>query len=92
LPVLIKSREKNINFKQKLSAMKKIIFHSLFYIACFVSITSCSKSVKAPAKKSSATANTTTTNTTTQTQNQNQQGHTCGGGGSSTSTYTGGSH
>ena len=73
--------------------MKKIILHSLFYIACFASITSCSKSVKAPAKKSAATANTTTTttNTTTQTQNQNQQGHTCGGG-SSTSAYTGGSH
>jgi hypothetical protein len=90
LLVLIKSRGKNINFNKKLSAMKKIILHSLFYIACFASITSCSKSVKAPAKKSAATTNTTTTNTTTQT--QNQQGHTCGGGGSSTSTYAGGSH
>jgi hypothetical protein len=74
--------------------MKKRILHSLICIACFVSITSCSKNVKAPVNKSAATANTTTTTTTTtQTQNQNQQGqgHTCGGG-SSTSPYTGGSH
>jgi hypothetical protein len=71
--------------------MKKIILHSLFYIACLAFITSCSKNVKAPAKKSAATANTTNTTSTT-TQTQNQQGHTCGGGGNSTIPYTGGGH
>jgi hypothetical protein len=71
--------------------MKKIILHSLICIACFASITSCSKNVKAPANKSAATTNTTTT-TTTQTQNQQGQGgHTCGGGGS-TASHTGGNY
>ena len=50
--------------------MKKIILHSLFYIACFASITSCSKSVKAPATKSAATTNTTNTTTSTQTKHK----------------------
>ena len=67
--------------------MKKVILHSLICIACFASITSCSKNVKAPANKSAATTNTTTTTTTTQ--NQQGQGHTCGGGGSSTATHNG---
>ncbi len=93
LPVSIKSWKKSINFNQKLGAMKKIILRSLICIACFASVTSCSKNVKAPANKSAAAANTTNTTTTqTQTQDQDQHGHTCGGSSGSTSTYTGGSH
>jgi hypothetical protein len=69
--------------------MKRIFTYGSLFVVCLSFFTSCSKDVKAPAKRTNNTNTTaktappTTTTTTTGTSTPNQGTHTCGYSGSS---------